>query len=171
MFSIVQIICAIISIVPLAFGHFQLNYPQSRGYVFANETYFCGGFSSPKPRVPFPIYGGFYIINSEHPRANIMATLSFNPNPTSYQQFNISPSGQTIPPLTPFTTLVGQGTICLPVDIAGLGIPDLQGDTNATIQVQYNGGDGTVTQCADVTLQNTTVTSSVACQNSTATTN
>jgi hypothetical protein len=39
-----------------------------------------------------------------------------------------------------------QGDACFPVNISSLGLPEVQNGANATIMVQFNGGDGDLFQ-------------------------
>ncbi|KDQ19849.1 hypothetical protein BOTBODRAFT_27273 [Botryobasidium botryosum FD-172 SS1] len=162
-------ILTITALASIANAHFQLTFPQSRGFTEDIEPNFCGGYPNPEARVPFPLGQAFFTINSEHPKANLIALISLNQDPTSLAQFNTTPSGQTIPPLAPFTA-VGQGSFCIPVNVGALNLAGVQSGTNATIQIQYDGGDGNLYQCADVTLSSTyTIPSNVSCTNSTST--
>ncbi|KAF8529481.1 hypothetical protein JB92DRAFT_671243 [Gautieria morchelliformis] len=152
----------------VANAHFLLNYPQTRGFVEAQEVNFCGGFPLSPNRTQFPINNGIVSITSEHPKANVDILISFDSNPTTFQQFNTTSSGQSIPFLLPFTQMNAQGDACFPVNISSLGLPEVQNGANATIMVQFNGGDGDLFQCSDVVLSNTfTVPSDAKCDNAT----
>lgn len=67
-----------------------------------------------------------------------------------------------------FGTITGQGEFCFNVDVAGLGVAGVANGSVATIQVEFNGGDGTLFQCADVVLRTDfAVPANVTCANST----
>lgn len=86
----------------------------------------------------------------------VVTLISFDANPSAFSEFNQTSSGQPIPYLKPFIQLSGTGEVCIPVDIASLGVPGVQDGTNATIQVQFNGGDGELyqvrVQCFEVDI-------------------
>ncbi|KAF8587337.1 hypothetical protein K439DRAFT_1338632 [Ramaria rubella] len=148
-------------------GHFLLNYPQTRGFNEDLETNFCGGFPLSN-RSEFPLSGGMVSITSEHPQSDIDILISFDANPTMFGEFNQTASGTTIPFLLPFTKMNAQGDACFPVNISSLGLSEAQNGANATIMVQYNGGDGELYQCADVMLSNSfSVPSGTKCDNAT----
>ncbi|KZO99728.1 hypothetical protein CALVIDRAFT_534155 [Calocera viscosa TUFC12733] len=151
-----------------ALAHFQLNYPPPRGpFVAQMELSFCSGYPT-GARSPFPIDGGFVDITSEHPTATVGIIISFDNNPTTFAQFNITANGTSYPPLLPFFTMNWQGDLCVPVDAESVGIPIVNG-TNATLQVEFNGSDGALFDCADVVLiTNYTIPSGTQCSNSTA---
>ncbi|KAG8907765.1 hypothetical protein FRB99_002264 [Tulasnella sp. 403] len=146
-----------------ASAHFTLDYPQTRGFDEDKEPQFCGGFPVGS-RSLFPLSGGMVDINSHHQSSEFVTLISFDANPTSFSEFNTTSSGQNIPFLIPFVKLQGTGTVCMPVNIAALNIQGVTNGTNATIQVQFNGGDGNLYQCADVTLTTDSITPP-ACQN------
>jgi hypothetical protein len=129
--------------------------------------YTLGGFSLADNRSQFPLSGGIVSITSEHPKADgelhpwillAMTTdqisrsllvdilISFDANPTTFGNFNKTSSGATIPFLMPFTTMNAQGDACFPVNISSLGVSEAQNGVNATIMVQFNGGDGQLYQ-------------------------
>ncbi|GAA5938788.1 uncharacterized protein JCM15063_004868 [Sporobolomyces koalae] len=142
--------------------------PQSRGFDEDIEPQFCGGFNSTaSSRTPFPLNAqGSILIDSHHPSAQVAVLISFDENPTSIQQFTHLANGSSYGLLQNFESLSGEGEFCLSVDIASLNVGATNG-TPATIQVEFNGGDGTLFQCADVILvQNYTAPSNVtsSCQ-------
>jgi len=149
-------------------AHFLLNYPQTRGFVEENEPNFCGGFTLSNNRSQFPLSGGIVSITSEHPKADVDILISFDSDPTTFAEFNKTSSGQSIPFLMPFTVMNAQGDACFPVNISSLGVSQAQNGANATIMVQFNGGDGELYQCADVVLSDTfTVPLGTQCDNAT----
>ncbi|GAA5910112.1 hypothetical protein JCM8208_000959 [Rhodotorula glutinis] len=154
----------------LASAHFTLDYPLTRGFDEDLESQFCGGFPTPAlSRSPFPLSGAAPVtIASHHASADVAIFLSFDTNPTSFADFNETSSGQSYGPLKPFGQITGTGDYCYTVDIASLGISNLSNGTAATLQVEYNGGDGYLFQCADLVLVSDYSTpSNVTCANST----
>lgn len=80
-------IISLLSFAAIASAHFQLQFPPPRGpFTAANEPTFCGvfrcwwnnypahcrpldGYNNPAAnRTQFPLTGGFYSLNSEHPQ-------------------------------------------------------------------------------------------------------
>ncbi|GAA5897319.1 uncharacterized protein JCM6883_006655 [Sporobolomyces salmoneus] len=139
--------------LPVALAHFTLDYPQTRGFDEDLEPQFCGGFNSPSSsRTPFPLSGqGSILIDSHHPTAQVAVLISFDENPTSIEQFTKLSNGTSYGLLQNFETLNSEGEYCLSVDVASLNLGAVNG-TPATIQVEFNGGDGTLFQCSDVVL-------------------
>jgi hypothetical protein len=68
--------------------------------------------------------------------------ISFAANPQNITQFSNSSDGAQ---LTNFIKLTKQGEACLPVNVQSLGLPNAKNGANATIQIQYDGGDGNCT--------------------------
>ncbi|GAA5840048.1 hypothetical protein JCM3766R1_000656 [Sporobolomyces carnicolor] len=139
--------------LPAVLAHFTLDYPQTRGFDEDIEPQFCGGFNSTSStRSPFPLAGqGSILIDSHHPTAQVAVLVSLEENPTSIEQFTHLANGTAYGLLQNFETLTSEGEYCLSVDIASLNLGAVNG-TPATIQVEFNGGDGTLFQCADVIL-------------------
>jgi len=151
MLSLSKVIAFSVSVAPVL-AHFTLDYPQTRGFNEDMEPEFCGGFPVSTNRSKFPLAGGMIEIDSHHTQSVFVTLISFDANPTNFAQFNTSPSGQSYGFLKPFIQLQGTGEMCVPVNISALGVSGVGDGTNATIQVQFNGGDGDLYQCADVTL-------------------
>ncbi|KAI9488539.1 hypothetical protein BDB00DRAFT_847681 [Zychaea mexicana] len=125
-------------------AHYQLTYPESRGFDEAREPLApCGGFDSVSNRSEFPLKGGFMQINSGHTDYTYeVKVVTDNANPST-DDFN---SGTTVAKGSrPYPA-----EACLPVDLSS--VSNASAGTNATLQITYNGGDGTLYQCADVTL-------------------
>ncbi|QRV76122.1 nucleoporin-interacting protein NIC96 [Ceratobasidium sp. AG-Ba] len=157
-------IIAIASLVASAAAHFTLDWPPTRGFDEDIENRFCGGFNTPGPRSPFPLGAAGINIDSHHDTANLIALISFASNPQNLTQFSNSSDGAQ---LTNFIRLTKQGEACIPVNIESLGLSNVSNGTNATIQIQFDGGDGNLYQCADVTLvSGATVPSNVTCAGS-----
>ncbi|CAE6454097.1 unnamed protein product [Rhizoctonia solani] len=152
---------AMAALAASAAAHFTLDWPRTRGFDEDIENQFCGGFSSAGARSPFPLGASGVLIDSHHDTANVIVLISFDANPQNITQFSNSSNGAQ---LTNFIKLEKQGEACLPVNIRSLGLSNVSNGTNATIQIQYDGGDGNLYQCADVTLlSDFTAPSNVTC--------
>ncbi|BGP02238.1 hypothetical protein RTG_02416 [Rhodotorula toruloides ATCC 204091] len=154
----------------LASAHFTLDYPYTRGFDEDLEPQFCGGFNTPSSsRTPYPLSGSApLLIDSHHPTADVAVLISFDQNPTNFSAFNQTSEGQGYGLLKPFGRINGQGEFCFNVDIASLGINGLQNGSVATIQVEFNGGDGALFQCSDIVLvSNYSAPSNITCSNAT----
>ncbi|BGP57274.1 hypothetical protein JCM8202_002851 [Rhodotorula sphaerocarpa] len=163
-------LAALVALPALVAAHFTLDYPPSRGFDEDTEPQFCGGFSTPSAeRTPFPLSGQApVLIDSHHPSAIVGIFLSFDSNPTNFSQFNQTSSGQQYGLLDPFGSITGSGEFCFRVDVASLGVSGIANGSVATLQVEFNGGDGSLFQCADLVLvENYTVPSNISCQNGT----
>jgi hypothetical protein len=90
-------------------------------------------------------------------------------NPSSFDHFNVDGQQQLI---HPYAQEDDAGTFCVPLNISAANIPNVRDGSNVTIQVVFEGGDGNLYQCADLTLSAnlTTPPSDVKCENATATT-
>ncbi|RSH85456.1 hypothetical protein EHS25_004852 [Saitozyma podzolica] len=145
-----------------ALAHFTLDYPTSRGFDDNNEPQFCGGFTNVETRQPFSLGSGPVWIDSHHTLATVDAFLSVSVDPTSFNDFNTTSNGTTIPMVTNFFQ-VNEGEHCWNVNLGALGI-GLTNGSLVTLQIQYNGGDGNLYQCTDlVLLSNYTVPSNWTC--------
>ncbi|CAK5280132.1 unnamed protein product [Mycena citricolor] len=147
---------ALSSVLAVANAHFQLQFPPPRGvFVQDSEPTFCDGYNSPANRTSFPLTGGFLTLNSEHPSwtAGIFATSKANP--TNFSDFSTT--------VTNFFQDTGEGVFCFPINLSSFS--DGQ---NVTIEVIFNGGDGQLYQCADLTVsKSATIASDIACTNAT----
>ena len=76
-------------------------------------------------------------IGSHHADAAVVAFLSTSDNPTSFNDFNTTSSGQSIPLVTNFFT-VHEGEYCWNIDLNDLNI-GLTNGSLVTLQIQYNG--------------------------------
>ncbi|KAJ7926250.1 hypothetical protein B0H13DRAFT_1525090, partial [Mycena leptocephala] len=129
-------------LIALSNAHFQLQLPPPRGiFDEDNETTFCGGYNNPaSSRAAFLLSGGVFVLNSEHSNWTGTVMLSTKLNPTTFSDFaSTVPSSQH----------AGEGIFCLNLDLSNTGLQEGQ---DATLQFVYNGGDGELFQCADVTL-------------------
>ncbi|GLB36372.1 hypothetical protein LshimejAT787_0306600 [Lyophyllum shimeji] len=146
----------------VANAHFQLQYPPPRGpFVEDNEPKFCDGYSSAAAnRSTFPLTGGFITLNSEHPQWTSGVLVSSSENPTSFNNFN---------QVVPFSQTKGEGLFCIPLDFsAHANSTQLKDGQNITIQIVFDGGDGNLYQCADLTLSSSfRIPSDVKCTNAT----
>ncbi|TCD70042.1 hypothetical protein EIP91_005023 [Steccherinum ochraceum] len=142
-------------------AHFQMQFPPPRGvFVEDNEPTFCDGYTTAlSNRSQFPLSGGFISINSEHPQFTFGVLISTSANPTSFQNFTQAVA---------FASESGEGPFCLPVDLST--VSGLTSGQNVTIQTVFDGGDGQLYQCSDLTLSSDfTIPSDVACKNTTGT--
>ncbi|KAF8168333.1 hypothetical protein B0H34DRAFT_685114 [Crassisporium funariophilum] len=149
----------------VANAHFQLQFPPPRG-VFNenNEPNFCDGYTTPSVnRTQFPLGGGFFTLNSEHPTWTAGVLVSTLADPTSFNNFS---------QVNTYFQVQGEGAFCIPLDFSKSNVTGLQSGQNVTVQIVFDGGDGQLYQCADLTLEsNFSVSTNVACQNATSTTN
>ncbi|KAF8898353.1 hypothetical protein BD779DRAFT_1483499 [Infundibulicybe gibba] len=140
-------------------AHFQLQFPPPRGvFVQDSEPNFCDGYNTPAAnRSQFPLTGGFITMNSEHPQWSSEILLSTASNSTSFNNFV---------PVMPFFQQQGEGVFCVPLDFASTNATGLMDGQNVTIQILFDGGDGPLYQCADLTLSsNFSAPSGVNCTN------
>ncbi|KAG5650441.1 hypothetical protein H0H81_012265 [Sphagnurus paluster] len=144
-------------------AHFQLQYPPPRGvFVEDNEPTFCDGYNTPASnRSIFPLTGGFFTMNSEHPQWTAGVIIATTQDPTSFNNFTQA---------KPFFQETGEGIFCIPLNFAdNSNTTSLQDGQNITIQIVFDGGDGNLYQCADLTLSSSfTIPSNVTCSNATA---
>ncbi|KAI8379958.1 hypothetical protein EDC96DRAFT_454806 [Choanephora cucurbitarum] len=152
-------ILSLIVFLQSVYAHFELIYPPSRGYNESAESQIpCGGASSAVGnRTQMPLKDAFLQIYSSHPVYIYGISLVAKSNPI-LSDFRIN------------LTSIGSGDrnypgeSCLPIDFSL--VPVIASGTNATIQVQYNGGDGILYQCTDVVLTNSATNwNSSACRN------
>ncbi|KAL0950891.1 hypothetical protein HGRIS_007650 [Hohenbuehelia grisea] len=122
-------------------AHFQLQFPAPRGrFVEDNEPKFCDGFTSPvSNRTQFPLTGGFFTLNSEHPKWTATALISTSQNPTTFQDFTQA---------LPFFQLTGEGLFCIPLEFSNSNVTGLTAGQNVTLQIEFNGGDGSLFQAS-----------------------
>lgn len=129
---------AALSLLQGVSGHYQLLYPQSRGFSEDTEpTAPCGGFNQVlAQRAEFPLHGGFLEINSEHTQYAYQIKLALGNNPDSNAFANASTvgGGQRNYPLQS----------CLSVDLSN--VTQATDGTNATFQIMYNAGDSILYQ-------------------------
>lgn len=125
--------------------HFTLDYPATRGFNEDTEaTAPCGSFDTVGNRTEFPLSNGFLEIYSGHTSWSytVNVILGNNPVVADFSSSNV--------------TAVGSGSrnypekSCLSVNLASNSA--IKDGVNATLQVVYNGGDGLLYQCTDVTF-------------------
>ncbi|EIW64881.1 uncharacterized protein TRAVEDRAFT_159607 [Trametes versicolor FP-101664 SS1] len=148
-------------------AHFQLQYPPPRGdFVEDKEPTFCDGYSTAvSNRTVFPTTGGKISINSEHPQWTLGGIIATVQNPDSFDNFTVNGAFQYV---VPFFKTSGEGGFCFPLDLAAQNISGAQNGANVTIQLIFDGGDGQLYQCADLTLSDSaTIPDSVSCTNAT----
>ncbi|KAG6334926.1 hypothetical protein ID866_4168 [Astraeus odoratus] len=152
-------------------AHFQLQYPIPRGpFVEDSEPTFCDGYTNAvSNRTVFPLTNGLINLNSEHPQWTAGVIVSTKQDPSSFADFNSSSGYQMA---VQFFQTSGEGQYCFPIDLAASGISGVQDGANVTIQIVFDGGDGELYQCADLTLSsNVTVPSNAtSCTNVTTST-
>ncbi|KAI9057185.1 hypothetical protein FKP32DRAFT_1598656 [Trametes sanguinea] len=154
-------------LLTVASAHFQLQYPPPRGvFVEDKEPTFCDGYTTAVDnRTVFPTKGGFFSLHSEHPQWTLGGIIATVQNPENFPAFQSNGQFQYV---VPFFGTSGEGDYCYPIDLAATGISGIKDGANVTIQFIYNGGDGQLYQCADLTLSdNATIPSSVSCTNAT----
>ncbi|KAF6766267.1 hypothetical protein DFP72DRAFT_12447 [Ephemerocybe angulata] len=148
-------------------AHFLLLSPVPRGeFVEDNEVNFCGGYNDAvSNRSTFPLSGGSFSINTPHIGFTVGVLLSTEKDPNSWESFSMNGT-QTF--VRDYAKEEDAGTFCIPLDIAAAKIPGAVDGANVTIQVVFQGGDGNLYQCADLTLSsNLTAVSNASCTNTT----
>ncbi|KAJ7630708.1 hypothetical protein FB45DRAFT_916328 [Roridomyces roridus] len=147
------------SLVALANAHFQMMFPPPRGpFVEDDEPNVCDGYSKVVNRTVFPLTGGFYTLNSEHASWVVGVTLSTAAAPDAFTDFT---------GITNFVKASGEGTFCLPLDLSKTNATGLQDGMNVTLEIVFDGGDGELFQCVDLTLSSNASFSNIACSNGT----
>ncbi|KAH9982245.1 hypothetical protein BGW80DRAFT_1262378 [Lactifluus volemus] len=158
----------LISSITVVNAHFQLAFPTPRGvFVDDAEVNFCDNYvNAVDNRTSFPLSGGVVTLNSEHPKWTLGILISTVQDPTSFDNFTTTSGQQQL--ARNFATGSGEGGFCIPLPLNNTGISGVQNGANVTIQLMFNGGDGNLFQCADLTLSNSaTIPSSVSCSNAT----
>jgi uncharacterized protein YdeI (BOF family) len=132
----------LISMQSLALAHFTLTYPVSRGFDENSEpTGPCGGFNTPSSqRVQMPLKGSFVEINSGHTSYTYIVNALANNNPTANDFITsnlvqVAQGGRNYPQAA-----------CLPIAFND----SLKDNTNVTLQIVYNGGDGLLYQVPSI---------------------
>ncbi|KAF7306715.1 hypothetical protein MIND_00463200 [Mycena indigotica] len=146
------------SLIVAANAHFQLQFPAPRGpFVEDDEPKFCDGHDDPASRRTFfPLSGGVISLNSEHAKWVAVVSITSKSDPTQFSDFA---------PVTGVLQASGEGLFCLPFDLSKTNATGLADGQNATLQIQFNGGDSDLFQCADITLSSSVT--SPPCSNGT----
>jgi len=158
----------LISAITAVNAHFELAYPVPRGpFDDDNEVNFCDNYvNAVDNRTEFPLSGGYITLGAFHPTWTLGVLISTVQDPTSFSNFTNSSGGQQL--ARNFASATGEGNFCIPLDLSNTGISGVSDGANVTIQFVFDGGDGTLYQCADLTLaQNFSVPSNISCTNST----
>ncbi|KAK0456298.1 hypothetical protein EV421DRAFT_45283 [Armillaria borealis] len=151
-------------------AHFRLLYPPPRGvFVSDNEPNFCGGYTNAvSNRSQFPLSGGFFSLSTGHTGFTAGVLLSTAQNPTSFDNFTSNGEQQLV---RPWAREANGGTFCIPLPLNSTGITGVEDGANVTIQIVLDGSDGSLYQCADLTLSSSyEIPSNVTCSNTTTTT-
>ncbi|KAJ6534481.1 hypothetical protein DFH09DRAFT_890514, partial [Mycena vulgaris] len=149
------------SLIALANAHFQLQFPPPRGvFVEDDEPTFCDGYDNAvSNRTVFPLTGGFFSLNSEHTSWTAGVTISTKADPATFDDFST---------IVPFFQLTGEGVFCLQLDLSATNATGLTDGQNVTLEIVFDGGDGQLYQCADLTLSSSTkISLDISCKNTT----
>ncbi|KAJ8084268.1 hypothetical protein PM082_003036 [Marasmius tenuissimus] len=142
-----------LSLFLLVKAHFKLQFPSPRGaFNEENEPNFYGYTTPATNRTTISMTDSYIALLSEHTNWVVAVLLANSTNPTSFDNFT---------QITSFTRNTGEGTFCMPFSLAksnATGL-DLKTGQNVTLQIEFAGDDGSLFQCADVTLSNSTTDS------------
>lgn len=136
-FAALLIVALISSQTVLA--HFSLTYPASRGFDETKEpTAPCGGFDSVAARTQVPLKNAFVEIDAEHTSYKYTVSVLVNNNPavadfSTSKLVEVASGNRNYPQ-----------SACLPLDLTKDS--SIVNGANATIQVVFNGGDGSLYQ-------------------------
>ncbi|KAK0208519.1 hypothetical protein DFS33DRAFT_1371912 [Desarmillaria ectypa] len=151
-------------------AHFRLLYPEPRGiFVSDTEPDFCGGYTNAvSNRSQFPLSGGFFSLSTGHTGFTAGVLLSTVQNPTSFDNFTSNGEQQLV---RSWAREANGGTFCIPLPLNSTGVAGVEDGANVTIQIVLDGSDGSLYQCADLTLSSSyEIPSNVTCSNTTTTT-
>jgi hypothetical protein len=164
-----------LSLLPVSFAHFTLNWPKARGFNDDLEGNFpCGSYNDvQQQRTDFPIGGGPLQLNLGHEQTNVAVYMAVGTNPGTGFSVVMRPQFQ----------VTGLGDFC----IGQVGVPsglNITDGTPASIQVVTNahtaGGlyqvccnhsvrieqvELIIPQCTDVTLRSAALSQSDYSQN------
>ncbi|KAF9643645.1 hypothetical protein BDM02DRAFT_3123116 [Thelephora ganbajun] len=131
-------------------AHFSITFPGVRGpFNEDNEPQFCDGYTAPANRTRFPLTNGFITWEASHGSWTIGVLLSTSTSPTSFGNFHTSSGGDQLV----VGYFQGTGTSgCIRIMPTAAGISGIQNGSNVTLQMVFDGGDGRLYQCMDVTL-------------------
>ncbi|TFK41392.1 hypothetical protein BDQ12DRAFT_591019, partial [Crucibulum laeve] len=152
----------------VANAHFRLLYPEPRGaFVADQEPNFCGGYTDAvSNRSTFPLSGGFFTVKTGHPDWTAGVIISTVQNPRSFDNFSVNGQQQFV---SNYAKEADAGTFCIPLNISAANVEGVRDGSNVTIQIVFEGGDGNLYQCADLTLKSdyTIPQSQATCSNET----
>ncbi|SJL05935.1 uncharacterized protein ARMOST_09271 [Armillaria ostoyae] len=151
-------------------AHFRLLYPPPRGvFVSDNEPNFCGKYPVSSIFETRLIFIQVVIpTRTGHTGFTVGVLLSTAQNPTSFDNFTSNGEQQLV---RPWAREANGGTFCIPLPLNSTGITGVQDGANVTIQIVLDGSDGSLYQCADLTLSSSyEIPSNVTCSNTTTTT-
>jgi hypothetical protein len=125
-------------------AHFTLDYPATRGFNEDTEaTVPCGHFDTVGNRTQFPLTNGFLEIYSGHTSWSYTVNVVLGDSPV-------------VADFSSNASQIGSGSrsypekACLSVDLSKNSA--IKDGVNGTLQIVYNGGDGLLYQCTDVTF-------------------
>ncbi|KAI0314987.1 hypothetical protein OF83DRAFT_1134233 [Amylostereum chailletii] len=158
---------AVLGLFTLVQAHFQLSFPVPRGpFVEDDEPTFCDNYvNAVSNRTQFPLSGGFFTLNSEHPSWVLGVLLSTDQDPSSFNDFKNSSGSDQL--ARNYATATGEGEFCIPLNLSNTGISGVQSGANVTLQFVFDGGDGQLFQCTDLTLSDSATIEGQSCQNAT----
>jgi len=156
---------SVLAAVSVVNAHFNISYPPVRGpFNDDNEINFCDSYNSAGARAEFPLTNGFISFITTHPSWTAGVLISVKADPTSFNDFTNSSGGNQL--VVPYVQ--SGGTFgCISVNASSSGISGVSDGANVTLQMAFNGGDGNLYQCMDVTFsKNVSTPSSVvsSCQ-------
>ncbi|KAL7752243.1 hypothetical protein RI367_002288 [Sorochytrium milnesiophthora] len=158
--SLPLLVCLVLMASHLVQAHYILNTPKSRGFDDDGESKpVCGSFNSVmSPRVSWDLTSPI-TITSYHPNADLNIFLSLSENPTTVDDFKkISYQRITQAANLSYTGIFTDQSV-QPLGVKAL--TDLSGK-DATLMMTYDGGDGLLYQCSDLTITPGAKTSSAA---------
>lgn len=147
-------------LMAIANAHFEMQFPPPRGqFNDDDEVKFCDGYNSVGNRSTFPLDGGFFSMKSSHSPWTVGVIVATADNPTSFNDFS---------QLVPFFQYQQAGIACFPLSFPPINGTSFRDGQNVTVQIVFDGGDGKLYQCADLTLSSSVkISSNVSCTNST----
>ncbi|KAF1917020.1 hypothetical protein BDU57DRAFT_475959 [Ampelomyces quisqualis] len=141
-----------LSLLPVSFAHFTLDWPKARGSAENTAGDFpCGGYADvQQQRTDFPISGAPLQLNLGHEQTNIAVYMAVGDNPGSGFSVVMRPQFQ----------VQGLGDFCIGQISVPSGV-NVSDGTKASIQVVSNAhANGGLYQCTDVTLRSASLSTS-----------
>jgi len=146
----IPVLTSIFAAVSVVNAHFNISYPAVRGpFDDDNEVNFCDSYTNVGTRTPFPLTDGYIAFITSHPSWTAGVMISTKADPSSFDDFHNSTGGDQL--AVPYFQASGVSA-CIKVEIGSLGLSGATDGSNVTLQMAFNGGDGVLYQCADVTL-------------------